>query len=107
MRISGVTWSNTVGATKKPLAYSSPRNGLLGDACADLIRPGETDRLDLGVLDQFLARLGAAPDDEIQHAGGQSRFFEHLYEVPRGERRELSGFEHHGVAIGEGRCDFP
>ncbi len=77
------------------------------DAAAGVDRAGERDRRDGRVAGQDGPDLRAAPQDEVEHPGRQSRAVEDVDELPGAGRDEVGGLEHHRVAEREGGGDLP
>ena len=59
------------------------------------------------MLENSLTDLGAAPHDQVEDALRQSGAAENVRQRPGAARHEIGGLEHHGVAVGERRRDFP
>lgn len=68
---------------------------------------GEGDEVDVGVLGEPGAHRVARAGDEVGRAVGKSGLGEQPDQVDGGERGDLAGLEHEGVAGGEGRGDLP
>lgn len=68
---------------------------------------GEGDQVDVGVLGEPGAHRVARAGDEVGGPVGEPGLGEQLDQVDGGERGDLAGLEHEGVAGGEGRGDLP
>ena len=58
------------------------------------------------MLDQPRARRRAGADDHVDHALGDPGLQRDPLELQGGERRELGGLEHHGVAAARAGASF-
>ena len=65
---------------------------------ADVLRAGEHDAVDAGVVDELLAGRAAAAGDEVEDAGRDARFHHHFRQLVTEERRHRRRFEHDRVA---------
>lgn len=81
--------------------------GDLGDALADARRPGEGGHGDVGVPDEVLAGVPARARDDVDDTVGDARLGRGLREQEGGERGQLGGLEHDGVARRDRRKDLP
>lgn len=81
--------------------------GRLGDLRTAGESAGEGDEVDVGVFGEPGAHGVAGAGDEVGDTVGQSGLGEEPDQVDRGERGDLAGLEHEGVARGEGRGDLP
>ena len=75
-----------------------PRRVVADQVHADVLRSGEHDAVDVGVLDQLLAGGAAAAGDEVEDAGRDARFRHHFVQLVAEERRGRRRLEHDGVA---------
>src|SRR4051794_5032211 len=83
------------------------RRGRRRDRAPALGRAGERDLGDVGVLDEARSDRRAGADDHVDHALGEARLERELLEAQRGQRRELGGLEHDGVARRERGGELP
>ena len=76
------------------------------DVLTDLLRAGEADLVDLGVLQQGLAGVGAEAGEDVEHPGGHARLVGDPGQAEGGEGGLLGGLEDDGAARREGGRDL-
>ena len=81
--------------------------GRRGDRPAGRQPAGERHQVDVRVLGQRRADLGARAQHQVRDAGRQARLGQQLHEQDRRVRRQLAGLEDERVARGQRRCDLP
>ncbi len=89
------------------LELGKPSRALLRDVLAGIDGSGEAHRGDVGRIQKRLADHRAPPHHQIEHARGRARTLQDVRDRPGARRYQVSGLEHHGVAIGERRGDLP
>ena len=80
--------------------------GIAVDHFADLGRSGEGDLVDIGMLDQSVARDMAEPGNHVDHARRKARLDNQIGQPQRGDRRLFGGFEHQRTARRERRSNL-
>ena len=68
------------------------------EAHADVLRSGEHDAVDAGIVDQLLAGRAAAAGDEVEDAGRDARLDHHFRQLVAEKRRDRCRLEHDRVA---------
>ena len=70
-------------------------------------RPGETDAIDFRAVDQHVADHTATAHHQVEHTGGETGAGDDFGQGPGAARHQLGRLDHHAVAVGQGRGDFP
>ena len=78
----------------------------LGDDLAHLGRAGESELVDVRMVDDGRAGVAESGDD-VDHTFGQVGFGENLRQVHGGDGRGLGRLKHAGVSAGQGGSEFP
>ncbi|MNS58500.1 hypothetical protein D3C72_914220 [compost metagenome] len=80
--------------------------GGLHDAFAGIGAAGEGHQVHVQALGQLGTDFGAA-GHQVEHARRQVQLGHQLREVVRGQRRQVAGFDHHGIAGAQRGRDLP
>ena len=76
------------------------------DFLADLGRSGKRNLVDAGMAHHGAAHLGVAGDD-VDHTRRNSGFHRQFTEAQRSKRSLAGRLQHHGIAAGQRRTEFP
>ncbi|MNF74083.1 hypothetical protein D3C84_561060 [compost metagenome] len=83
------------------------RNAADGDLPANADRTGEADTVDLVVIDDGFTDHTTTAHHQVEHAGGEASTRDDLGQGPGATGYQVGRLEHHTVAVGQGRGDFP
>ena len=89
------------------LEFLQAGGALQGNAVAHGLRAGEADRVNAGVGYQRVANNAATTHHQVEDTGGNAAAADDFGQRPGATRHQIGRFEHHAIAIGQGRCNFP
>jgi hypothetical protein len=83
------------------------RHAADGDLTTHAHRAGEADAVDFRAVDHGIADHTAAAHHQVEHTGREAGAGDDFGQGPGAARYQFSRFEHHAVAVGQGRGDLP